>query len=95
MKVDRGEGQHGGIWWDEGGDRRWIFPYFRGWQSDNLIVRDEFVGIDVMTFEHTTTGEFTGGVTPGEQVEVSTCRSARRQSLSRGQVSFSVKQVHR
>ena len=22
-------------------------------------------------FEHTTTGEFTGGVTPGEQVEVS------------------------
>ena len=49
----RGSGQNAGFAFKEEGatDTQWIFPYFRGWQSDNLIVRDEMANIDVMTFE--------------------------------------------
>jgi hypothetical protein len=51
IRVDRGLDQHGGTWWHEDGSSQWIFPYFRGWQSDNLIVRDETASRDVMVFE--------------------------------------------
>ncbi len=33
---------------------QWIFPFFRGWQSDNLIIRDEKHFLDVMTFQYGT-----------------------------------------
>ncbi len=53
ISLLRGSGQHGGIAFREQGaaDTQWFFPYFRGWQGDNLIVRDEAAKKDVMTFE--------------------------------------------
>jgi hypothetical protein len=52
LSVLRGTNQNAGIAFKETGaaSTQWIFPYFRGWQSDNLIVRDEAARIDVMTF---------------------------------------------
>ena len=52
MSLLRGTNQNGGISFKEEGaaDTQWIFPYFRGWQSDNLIIRDEAAQRDVMTF---------------------------------------------
>jgi len=51
----RGSNQNAGFAFMEEGasETQWIFPYFRGWQSDNLIVRDETASPkrDVMTFE--------------------------------------------
>ncbi len=49
----RGDGQNAGFAFKEEGaaETQWIFPYFRGWQSDNLIVRDEDSKKDVMTIE--------------------------------------------
>lgn len=56
ISVERFTGKHGGISWLETGttEAQWIFPYFRGWQSDNLIVREEVANLDVMTFEFGT-----------------------------------------
>ncbi len=56
VDVSRGSNIHGGITFHEDGttNAQWIFPYFRGWQSDNLIIRDEIASIDVMTFEYGT-----------------------------------------
>ena len=56
LSVLRGAGQNAGIAFKESGAAKtqWIFPYFRGWQSDNLIVRNEAKGKDVMTFEAET-----------------------------------------
>ena len=52
----RGNNQHGGASWQEQDSKgkavtQWIFPYFRGWQSDNLIIRDEAAKKDVMVFK--------------------------------------------
>ena len=49
--IDFGSNQNAGITFSEAGTARWIFPFFRGWQSDDLIVRDEASLRDVMTFE--------------------------------------------
>lgn len=56
FNVNRGLDQHGGIRFLEEGDDQpqWIFPYFRGWQGENLIIRDEKHYKDVMTFEYGT-----------------------------------------
>ena len=53
VKILRGTGQNAGFSFNENGvtDTQWIFPFFRGWQSDNLIIRDETSKIDVVTFE--------------------------------------------
>ncbi len=55
----RGANQNSGISWQEtegngNPETQWIFPYFRGWQSDNLIIRDEAAKRDVMIFQATT-----------------------------------------
>ena len=56
LGVERNIDNHGGISFYETGtsEPKWIFPYFRGWQSDNLIVREEITNLDVMTFEFGT-----------------------------------------
>lgn len=55
-RIERNTNGGGGFRWNEVGESRaqWIFPFFRGWQSDNLIIRDDVANIDVMTFEHGT-----------------------------------------
>ena len=73
-RVSRGNNLHGGIRWDEKGaaDAQWLFPYFRGWQGNNLIVREETADIDVMTFEFGTgnVGINTGGSPPRARLDV-------------------------
>ena len=56
ITIQRGNGSLGGISYKEAGQTttQWIFPFFRGWQGDNLIIRDESSLRDVMTFEKTT-----------------------------------------
>ncbi len=54
IRVTRDPNSLGGLNWYEDTEREWIFPFFRGWQSDNLIVRDEAALRDVMTFEALT-----------------------------------------
>ena len=58
INIRRGSGQNGGTAYKEAGTSgtQWIFPYFRGWQSDNLIIRDESASPkrDVMTFQKGT-----------------------------------------
>jgi len=72
INIQRGEGENGGVAYKESGeaDTQWIFPYFRGWQSDNLIVRDETKNIDVMTFEIGTGKVGIGTGTPSARLEV-------------------------
>ncbi len=55
-KIHRTTNSLGGISFYETGTTgaQWIFPFFRGWQSDNLIVRDDASSRDVMTFEYGT-----------------------------------------
>ncbi|GEM_PF-2870701 len=73
----RGNNQHGGIYWKEragdGSDvTQWIFPYFRGWQSDNLIIRDEGASPkrDVMVFQ-AGTGKVGIGTDPETLLHIS------------------------
>ncbi len=56
VDIRRGTNDLGGIMFHEVGtsNTQWIFPFFRGWQSDNLIVRDDDASIDVMTFQYGT-----------------------------------------
>ena len=75
FKCLRGEDQHGGISWQEAGSdgspvTQWLFPYFRGWQSDNLIVRDESAGKDIMTFQ-AGTGKVGIGTVPETLLHIS------------------------
>ncbi len=70
MGLDFGENQNAGITFSEAGTARWIFPFFRGWQSNNMIVRDEVSNIDVMTFEAGTGNVGIGTSTPSAKLEV-------------------------
>lgn len=56
LGIERLAGDNGGISHYVSGtsQARWIFPFFRGWQSDNLIVRLETSLKDVMTFWYST-----------------------------------------
>jgi len=56
FSLERFTNSHGGFKFYETGETQaqWIFPFFRGWQSDNLIIRDEKHLKDVMTFEYGT-----------------------------------------
>ncbi len=70
----RGTNQNAGFAFKEEGaaDTQWIFPYFRGWQSDNLIIRDETATPrrDVMTFK-AGTGQVGIGTVPETLLHVS------------------------
>ncbi len=68
----RGDSQNGGLAFKEQGatDTQWIFPFFRGWQSDNLIVRDEVANIDVMTFQAGTGQVGIGLSNPSSKLDV-------------------------
>ena len=72
ISVERGSGQLGGILWKETGasDTQWIFPFFRGWQSDNLIVREEVSNLDVMTFQFGTGNVGIGTNSPTAKLEI-------------------------
>lgn len=54
---------------DEAGARRWLL-FFRQWQSDNLIVRDEAGSRDTMTFESGTGCVGIGTSTPKGTLDV-------------------------
>jgi len=54
----------------ENGADRWIL-FFRQWQSNNLIVRDEVGGLDVMTFESNTGNVGIGVSNPEQSLHVS------------------------
>ena len=71
--LDRGTDYLGGIAYREKGETQWIFPFFRGWQSDNLIVRDEKYLIDTMVFQAQTGNigiGMTGGLLPTAKLDV-------------------------
>lgn len=71
--VDRGTDYLGGIAYRENGETQWIFPFFRGWQSNNLIVRDEKYYLDTMVFQAQTGNVgigMTGGLLPGAKLDV-------------------------
>jgi hypothetical protein len=71
--VDRGTDQLGGIAYREKGETQWIFPFIRGWQSDNLIVRDEKYLIDTMVFQAQTGNVgigIAGGLLPTAKLDV-------------------------
>jgi len=70
MGLDFGLNNNAGITFSEAGTTRWIFPFFRGWQSDNLIVRDEASNIDVMTFEAGSGQVGIGTNTPGADLDI-------------------------
>ncbi len=72
LNIFRGENQHGGIAFQEKETARtqWFFPYFRGWQSDNLIIRDEIANKDVVTFEAATGKVGIGISTPESLLDV-------------------------
>jgi len=65
VDIRRSTNALGGITFHEDSTTKaqWIFPFFRGWQSDNLIIRDDNALIDVMTFEYGT-GNVGIGTTP-------------------------------
>ncbi|TWT42290.1 hypothetical protein RAS1_34200 [Phycisphaerae bacterium RAS1] len=69
VSVERALDGLGGIDWYEDNTRQWIFPFFRGWQSDNLIVRDEAGVRDTMTFE-AMTGNVGVGVAPTARLHI-------------------------
>ncbi|MCK7476977.1 MAG: hypothetical protein M0C28_05190 [Candidatus Moduliflexus flocculans] len=70
MVVDRFTNQLGGVVFRENGNTQWIFPFIRGWQSDNLIVRDEPALLDVMVFQAGTGNVGIGTGTPGAKLDV-------------------------
>ena len=70
VSLDRSTDRLGGITFKENGVTQWIFPFFRGWQSDNLIVRDEAHLTDVMTFQYGTAKVGVGTSVPAERLEV-------------------------
>ncbi|MCD6389654.1 MAG: hypothetical protein J7L69_09585, partial [Desulfobulbaceae bacterium] len=72
LTVLRGTNQNAGFAFKEQGatDTQWIFPYFRGWQSDNLIIRDEQQNLDVMTFQASTGRVGVGTGSPSEKLEI-------------------------
>jgi len=72
LSFVRGFDQNAGFAFKEysAGDTQWIFPYFRGWQSDNLIIRDEPAHRDVMTFQAGTGRVGIGTSTPSTLLHV-------------------------
>ncbi len=72
ISLLRGTNQHGGLAFKEVGasDTQWFFPYFRGWQSDNLIIRDEVANLDVMTFQARTGHIGIGVSNPSEALTI-------------------------
>jgi hypothetical protein len=72
FSMERYTDSHGGIKFYETGEAQaqWIFPFFRGWQSDNLIIRDEKHYKDVMTFEYGTGRVGIGIATPQSTLDV-------------------------
>jgi hypothetical protein len=48
----------------------WYFPFFRGWQSDNLIIRDEDALRDVMTFQNNTGRVGIGTINPAVMLNI-------------------------
>ncbi|UCG47412.1 MAG: tail fiber domain-containing protein [Phycisphaerales bacterium] len=72
IRLQRDVNSLAGIRWDEVGATRtqWIFPFIRGWQSDNLIVRDEAGPYDTMTFEAGTGNVGIGTSTPAARLDV-------------------------
>jgi len=68
MGIDFATDKNAGINFMEDGVTRWIFPFFRGWQSDNLHVHDQIGGLDVMTFESGTGRVGIGTVSPKQRL---------------------------
>jgi hypothetical protein len=70
--IERNLGHHGGFKYQETGETEsvWFFPYFRGWQSDNLIIRDEDALMDVMTFQNNTGNVGIGISTPSVKLNI-------------------------
>ncbi len=70
----RGSNENAGFAFKENGatETQWIFPYFRGWQSDNLIIRDESASPkrDVMVFQ-AGTGKVGIGTVPETLLHIS------------------------
>jgi len=77
VSVERALDQLGGINWYEAGTNQWIFPFFRGWQSDNLIVRDEAGGRDTMTFQALTGNVGIGNSDPGYPLHFASATGAK------------------
>jgi len=71
VDISRGFDALGGITFHEDNttNAQWIFPFFRGWQSDNLIIRDDIAHIDVMTFEYGT-GKVGIGTVPNVKFQI-------------------------
>ena len=72
FSVKRGTNNNGGITFFEEGTTggQWIFPFFRGWQSNNIIVRDDVHGRDVMTFEFNTGNVGIGVSNPSHRLDI-------------------------
>lgn len=72
VTVERNLNQLGGYVHKETGEDEsiWYFPFFRGWQSDNLIIRDEDALKDVMTFQNNTGNVGIGTSTPPVKLNV-------------------------
>ena len=70
VSLDRSTNFSGGIRFKEKASTQWTFPYFRGSESDNLIIRDEVLGADVMTFQYGTGKVGVGTSAPAERLEV-------------------------
>jgi len=68
--IDFATNNNSGISFFEGGAARWIFPFFRGWQSDNMMVRNEVSHSDVMTFQASTDNVGIGTSSPTEKLTV-------------------------
>jgi hypothetical protein len=67
--IDGGTSNLSGVRIAENGADKWIL-FFRGWESDNLIVRDEVGKLDTVTFESSTGRVGIGTKTPGTALEV-------------------------
>jgi hypothetical protein len=72
VTVERNLDQLGGYVHRETGESEsvWYFPFFRGWQGDNLIIRDEDALKDVMTFQNNTGHVGIGTSTPSVNLNV-------------------------